>query len=87
MLAAERVGLIGDYDVDGATATALLARYLRGLGRRGRDRDPRPHARRLRAERRGLDELAERGCRLVVTLDTGTTAFEPWPMRPRSGSR
>ena len=25
-------GLIGDYDVDGATATALMARYLRSLG-------------------------------------------------------
>ena len=32
VLAAERVGLIGDYDVDGATATALIARYLRSLG-------------------------------------------------------
>ena len=30
--AGERVGLIGDYDVDGATATALMARYLRSLG-------------------------------------------------------
>ena len=28
--AGERVGVIGDYDVDGATSTALLARYLRG---------------------------------------------------------
>ena len=28
----ERIGVIGDYDVDGATSTALLARYLRALG-------------------------------------------------------
>src|SRR5688572_8002396 len=30
--AGERVGLIGDYDVDGATATALVGRYLQELG-------------------------------------------------------
>src|SRR5918993_1219875 len=32
VLGGERVGVIGDYDVDGATATALLVRYLRALG-------------------------------------------------------
>ena len=26
---------------------------------------------------RVLAELADHGCRLIVTLDTGTTAFEP----------
>lgn len=77
VVAGEPVGLIGDYDVDGATATALLARHLRAhevpvafeIPDRLRDGYG-PNA-------RILAKLADQGCRLVVTLDTGTTAFEP----------
>lgn len=73
----EPVGLIGDYDVDGASATALVARYLTSLGapttflipdRLKDGYGPNPGL---------LDALAAQGCRLVVTLDTGTTAFAP----------
>jgi single-stranded-DNA-specific exonuclease len=73
----ERIGLLGDYDVDGATSVAVLARYLAAVGassaidipdRLREGYGPNTHA---------LERLAERGCRLVVTLDSGTTAFEP----------
>ena len=74
--AGEPVGLLGDYDVDGATSVALLARYLRAVEGRAvidvpdRLREgygPNPAA---------LERLAAQGCRLVVTLDSGTTAFD-----------
>ncbi len=74
--ARERVGLIGDYDVDGASATALLGRYLRRCGcpleiripdRLHHGYGPHPGL---------LDELAATGVRLVVVLDAGTTAFD-----------
>ena len=74
--AAEPVGLLGDYDVDGATSLALLARYLRAVGgtvaidvpdRLQEGYGPNPRA---------LERLAAQGCRLVVTLDSGTTAFD-----------
>ena len=29
----EKIAVFGDYDVDGACASALLVKYLRGLGR------------------------------------------------------
>jgi single-stranded-DNA-specific exonuclease len=73
----EPIGLLGDYDVDGATSVAVLARYLAAVGaptsidipdRLREGYGPNLHA---------LQRLAERGCRLVVTLDAGTTAFEP----------
>jgi single-stranded-DNA-specific exonuclease len=73
----EPIGLLGDYDVDGATSVAVLARYLAAVGaptsidipdRLREGYGPNAHA---------LQRLAERGCRLVVTLDAGTTAFEP----------
>lgn len=77
VLAREPVGIVGDYDVDGATSTALMVRYLRSLGvvvefeipDRMRDGYGPTH--------RILEGLAARGCRLVLTLDTGTTAFAP----------
>jgi len=72
----EKIGLLGDYDVDGATSIAVLARYLRAVGvevaidvpdRLAEGYGPNPAA---------LSRLAEQGCRLIVTLDAGTTAFE-----------
>ena len=74
--AGEPIGLLGDYDVDGATSVALLARYLRAVDglvaidvpdRLREGYGPNPLA---------LGRLAEQGCRLVVTLDSGTTAFD-----------
>ena len=77
VLAGERVGLIGDYDVDGATATALMARYLRSLEVGVEIEIPDRMRDGYGPNSRVLTELADRGCGLVVTLDTGTTAFEP----------
>ncbi len=74
--AGEKVGLLGDYDVDGATSVAVLARYLRAVGldvaidipdRLAEGYGPNPEA---------FTRLAGQGCRLVVTLDSGTTAFD-----------
>ena len=75
--AGERVGLIGDYDVDGATATALVTRYLETLGVAVAFLIPDRIEDGYGPNERLLDELAAQGCRLVLTLDTGTTAFEP----------
>jgi len=73
----EKVTIFGDYDVDGATSSALLASFLRLAGL-----DPviyipdrifegyGPNVPAIRA-------LAERGTRLLVTVDCGTTSHEP----------
>src|SRR5206468_8583270 len=77
MLRGEKVAIFGDYDVDGATATALLARFLRFGGN-----EPLIHIPDRIFEGYGpnvdaIRALAERGATLLVTVDCGTTSHEP----------
>jgi single-stranded-DNA-specific exonuclease len=73
--AREPTGLLGDYDVDGATSVALLARYLRAAEGEPRIDVPDRLAEGYGPNPKALERLAALGCRLVVTLDSGTTAF------------
>src|ERR1700691_905983 len=73
----QTVAIFGDYDVDGATSAALLARFLRqaGLG-------PLIHIPDRLFEGYGpnveaVRSLAARGATLLVTVDCGTTSIEP----------
>ncbi len=73
----ERTAIFGDYDVDGATSAALLARFLRFGGI-----DPIIHIPDRLFEGYGpnteaVRSLAERGATLIVTVDCGTTSIEP----------
>jgi single-stranded-DNA-specific exonuclease len=73
----ESVAIFGDYDVDGATSTALLARFLRHCGL-----DPMIHIPDRLFEGYGpnveaVRALAGRGATLLVTVDCGTTSIEP----------
>ncbi|MBV9556727.1 MAG: DHH family phosphoesterase, partial [Pseudolabrys sp.] len=73
----EKVAIFGDYDVDGATASALLARYFRQCGL-----DPIVHIPDRIFEGYGpnvdaIRSFAERDVKLLVTVDCGTTSMEP----------
>ncbi|HEY1472770.1 MAG TPA: single-stranded-DNA-specific exonuclease RecJ [Pseudolabrys sp.] len=72
----ESVAIFGDYDVDGATAAALLCRYLRHCGL-----DPIVHIPDRIFEGYGpnvdaVRAFAERGIKLLVTVDCGTTSHD-----------
>jgi single-stranded-DNA-specific exonuclease len=82
---AERIAIFGDYDVDGATAAALLARFLRCAGL-----DPIVHIPDRIFEGYGpnveaIRVLSERGATLLVTVDCGTTSIEPLAEARRLG--
>ncbi len=73
----ENVAIFGDYDVDGATASALLSRYLRQCGL-----NPIVHIPDRIFEGYGpnvdaIRSFAERGATLLVTVDCGVTSLEP----------
>src|ERR1700745_382752 len=73
---AECVAIFGDYDVDGATSAALLARFLRHCGI-----EPIIHIPDRLFEGYGpnvgaVRALAERGATLLVCVDCGTTSAE-----------
>ncbi len=73
----ESIAIFGDYDVDGATSAALLARFLRYGGIEPIIHIPDrlfegygPNVEAVRA-------LAARGATLLATVDCGTTSIEP----------
>ena len=73
----EPVAIFGDYDVDGATSAALLCRYLRDCGL-----DPIVHIPDRIFEGYGpnveaIRSFADKGVKLLVTVDCGTTSLEP----------
>lgn len=81
----ETVAIFGDYDVDGATSAATLARFLRLAGI-----DPIIHIPDRLFEGYGpnveaVRKLAGRGATLLVTVDCGTVSHEPLAEAARLG--
>jgi single-stranded-DNA-specific exonuclease len=73
----ETIAVFGDYDVDGATSTALLVRLLRALGASPRFYIPDRLAEGYGPNAAALTRLAGDGATLIVTVDCGAQAFEP----------
>jgi single-stranded-DNA-specific exonuclease len=73
----ESVAVFGDYDVDGATSTALLKRFFTALGRPLRVYIPDRIAEGYGPNTAALLKLKNEGSTLVLTVDCGITAYEP----------
>lgn len=73
----EPICIFGDYDVDGATATALLKRYLAALGIDAEIYIPDRLAEGYGPNAPALERLAAAGAKLVITVDCGTAADGP----------
>lgn len=73
----EPIGIIADYDVDGATSCALLTRHLRAHGAEVHFDVPDRLDEGYGPNTEAFARLAEHGCQLVVVVDSGTTAFTP----------
>lgn len=85
VMSGDKIAIFGDYDVDGATASALLAHYLRLCGL-----EPIVHIPDRIFEGYGpnIDAIrmfGERGVKLLVTVDCGVTSLEPLAEAKRLG--
>lgn len=81
----ELIAVFGDYDVDGATASALMARYFRALGVEVRVYIPNRLTEGYGPSASAMRLLAEEGVRLVVTVDCGVTSFEAFRVARECG--
>ncbi|MCV0371123.1 single-stranded-DNA-specific exonuclease RecJ [Filomicrobium sp.] len=73
----ERVAIFGDYDVDGACSSALMARYFKSHGLSARIYIPDRLFEGYGPNVQAIEGLIKDGAQLIVTVDCGTTSFEP----------
>ena len=73
----EVIGIFGDYDVDGATSSALLKRFIGKLGGRTIVYIPDRIKEGYGPNATALLKMANEGASLVLTVDCGTAAFAP----------
>ena len=75
--AGEAMAVFGDYDVDGATSSALLKRFFRTIGVDVTVYIPDRRAEGYGPNTPALLKLREQGVKVVITVDCGITAFAP----------
>ncbi|MGL4396489.1 MAG: single-stranded-DNA-specific exonuclease RecJ [Hyphomicrobium sp.] len=73
----EPVAIFGDYDVDGACSSALLARFLDHHATPSRIYIPDRIFEGYGPNAQAIEALVKEGARLIITVDCGTTSFEP----------
>lgn len=71
----ERIGIYGDYDVDGVTGAALLYRFFRDIGADVVYRVPNRMREGYGLTTVGIEEFAAAGVRLLVSVDCGTNSI------------
>jgi single-stranded-DNA-specific exonuclease len=72
----ESVAIFGDYDVDGACSSALMARFLMAHDTPSRIYIPDRIFEGYGPNIAALETLVKEGAKLIVTVDCGTTSFE-----------
>ncbi len=81
----ETIAVFGDYDVDGATSSAILVQFFSMIGKNLPvyipDRQKEGYGPNLPA----LMKLKDNGASVIITVDCGTTAFEPLEAAAKAG--
>lgn len=85
VMSSEPIGVFGDYDVDGATSSALLRRFLMAVGTSVRIYIPDRLKEGYGPNAPALLCLKAEGIRLIITVDCGTAAFAPLEAAAEAG--
>jgi single-stranded-DNA-specific exonuclease len=72
----EKIGIFGDYDVDGATSTALLGKYFSELKLTYEIYIPDRKKEGYGPSVKSFKELIKNGVKIIFTVDCGTLSFE-----------
>ena len=73
----EKVAIYGDYDVDGASATALLGQYFKHIGQPYVIYIPDRKSEGYGPNVKSFSYLIKEGVKLIYTVDCGTLSYEP----------
>lgn len=72
----QKVGIYGDYDVDGTVGSALLRRFLRSLGNEPEVYQPDRQKEGYGINAGAVEKLAEMGVQLLIAVDCGITSVK-----------
>ena len=72
----EITGIFGDYDVDGATSTAILGNYFNEINHEIQIYIPDRKTEGYGPSINGFEKLLSKGAKLIFTVDCGTLSFE-----------
>ena len=72
----DKIGIFGDYDVDGATSTALLGNYFNEINLDYEIYIPDRKKEGYGPSIESFKELIDKGVKLIITVDCGTLSFE-----------
>ena len=72
----EKIGIFGDYDVDGATSTAVLGNYFSELNLEYETYIPDRKNEGYGPSIKGFQELIDKKVKIIFTVDCGTLSFE-----------
>ena len=77
ILNGDLIGIFGDYDVDGASSTALLAKYFFLINQNTKTYIPDRSKEGYGPTIKSFQNLIEQRCKVIFTVDCGTSSFEP----------
>ena len=72
----KKIGIFGDYDVDGSSSTAIICNYLKSIGATFEYYIPDRISEGYGPNKQAFDILKEKKCELILTLDCGTSSNE-----------